>query len=491
MAQLPVELLRQIVKEVRNGPPCGNEDCTRASQSNDSDGSVRPGQGRCVHLTKYEGLLGGKTVSLTPVRNVIFSFEEYGEYVERLPMDDERNMPDDIMDDFMRVAHSSAYDWTDEEMSRLISGYVDAEATLLLQLLPNVVSLDLDFPTWDLTENESHQEQGIFRHDLLRKYLNQTHEEISDGESFLASLERFYMPNPYQAAFTLKSAYPPCWYWDITELPGVFSFPHLKSLSLERCASSGDKTLYIVGKRGGIGKLEELSITEAALEACDLDWILTLPNALKSFKYAVPRLDELFEDCITSPRLVFEHLTKQKHSLERLELSTISKGDIFEQFLHFDDRAEFADWDWEANDDEEGHTAKLYRLFQPLDLHDFKVLKSISLHVLDLLGVDFWLKPGAHGKRLVDVLPSSLETLILSHECDLDIPKYYSRYGPGNFPYYDHMTGLLDCKTQRFGRLRRVVLSFEHEWPDCVLVEHAAEVGVELEIRRFRKRRDR
>lgn len=230
------------------------------------------------------------------VRNVIFSFEEYGEYVERLPMDDERNMPDDIMDDFMRVAHSSAYDWTDEEMSRLISGYVDAEATLLLQLLPNVVSLDLDFPTWDLTENESHQEQGIFRHDLLRKYLNQTHEEISDGESFLASLERFYMPNPYQAAFTLKSAYPPCWYWDITELPGVFSFPHLKSLSLERCASSGDKTLYIVGKRGGIGKLEELSITEAALEACDLDWILTLPNALKSFKYAVPRLDELFED---------------------------------------------------------------------------------------------------------------------------------------------------------------------------------------------------
>lgn len=255
------------------------------------------------------------------VKEVTFSFLHYMEDSDRIPMNDAVELPDEMSIQFRNAAEQSGCQWGEEDLGTMDEGSADAEATLLLQYLPNVTKLNLDFPVYD-PDDESNLDDdfavGIFMHNILRRFLTEElvtfskseGEEPSHQHRPLAKLESIHLPMPFMEPWSIKSSWPHNVFWDLPWLNGLFLLNGLRHLSIARCtsgshsnAAAGEPDMPAeVQKRYGKSELEELFIVEAGLGAAALDRILRLPRALKKFIYRIPTLEEMLDWGLFDPQ---------------------------------------------------------------------------------------------------------------------------------------------------------------------------------------------
>lgn len=228
-------------------------------------------------------------------------------YHDTQPLSGEIELSDNLRTKFRTAAAQSGFDWDAETLAAMDSGSTNAEAILLLQVLPGIALLDLDFPINDEDDDDDllrEEKQGLFRHDVFRAFLNQKDKypqsQLDDGRHQpLATLKRVHLPRPFEEPFSIKAEWPRNVFWELHELSGIFWLHGLRSISIDRCVSGTGRSIRSDMPNGireliGTSNLEEISITSAMLEPKALNLMLRLPRALKSFKYEIAETEHVF-----------------------------------------------------------------------------------------------------------------------------------------------------------------------------------------------------
>jgi hypothetical protein len=206
---------------------------------------------------------------------------------------------------------------------KLLKGSADAESTLLLHSLVRLKKLHLAFPFYKADydgwrfwcygpyydgsvsyKNWEIGHQGIFQHPILLSYLRkafwlQPSKNPAKYQQPLHELQQFDMRSPFDDPWTINDRFPPCRFWELSELRMILMLPNLRRISLERCRSPlcQDKEFE---DRPSKGMLENLSFSDAAITREDLVAILELCQNLIVFKYHAAKTDEVNSDSLTT-----------------------------------------------------------------------------------------------------------------------------------------------------------------------------------------------
>jgi hypothetical protein len=220
---------------------------------------------------------------------------------------------------------------------------------------------------------------------------------------------------------------------------------------------------------------------------------------------------------LTSPKLLLAGLDQHKDTVEFLHINSInSRSDwrsAHDDRFRGDDDSIIDDYDptdeeMAAEHEERQMTAckELKEEFiQPIDLHDFKVLNVVSVHITDLLGA-MNKEDASDYIPLSTVLPPAIKVLSLRYsnyfsDWDPQLEFIYendlSEAGSEGAPwtvdnwftsqheawyeiYYAHLTELLLLKTEKFPELKEMMLCLDKGWPKPGqdIMELANDVGV-------------
>lgn len=210
------------------------------------------------------------------------------------------------------VKAAKEHGWEGNELELVEQDCPDTLTKLLLEYLPNVSTLNLDFKTTDIDYKEVepdvmhlNDDCGIQKYIQLRSFINSYLNSQTTSSSWTAvKLERLEISNPYPVS---EEGYP--WpgsvFWDFNQLPGIFFLPNLRHISFVKCYLEGDFVGDVNLRRvKGTSPLEHISIEDAALDASALDALLTTPRALKSLKYHVADVHDLWCNTSVLPQLV-------------------------------------------------------------------------------------------------------------------------------------------------------------------------------------------
>jgi hypothetical protein len=222
---------------------------------------------------------------------------------------------------------------------------------------------------------------------------------------------------------------------------------------------------------------------------------------------------------MTSPKLLIAGLDQHKDSLEYLHINSIngrlgweSEADWDE--FHGDEGSVASSYDPEDSDKVAEHKERQnnackeikQKYIEPIDIHEFKVLKTVSVHATDLLGA---MNKGDAGEYtpLSTVLPASLQVLSLRYsnyfsDWDPQLEFVYRRdvgEDPDDAPwdvevwrseeheawyeiYFQHLIELLLHRTEKFPELKEIVIALQPGWPKPgrEVMELADKVGVVL-----------
>ena len=219
--------------------------------------------------------------------------------------------------------------------------HVQEEATILLFLLSNLHSLRIDLPQEDevlagYSSDEGPEFEGFFRLKFLRGTFELADHVCTEGDSStfhylpaaLRHLKELSIHDPYLVPGSIKSAWPPVLFWQLSCLKSTFSLPELRRIEFNRCCSE-DK-LELVSPTSSI---EEMDLSNVALPAYIIRQIAERCKALKRFSFRTPdffSLSELEEKALPlalyySPAMMVEALLSQKAHLEEVKVESIQR----------------------------------------------------------------------------------------------------------------------------------------------------------------------
>jgi hypothetical protein len=221
--------------------------------------------------------------------------------------------------------------------------------------------------------------------------------------------------------------------YDTDVMIPFFMIPSVRSLSGEQAYREGRMSSW-ADEFYGRSFVEKLDLSDAVVTPANLATILRVPLSLKSLKFKVD------DDEITTPRAFGQALSYVSHSLEFLAIDITKRRDNDNTLIG--------------------------------SLSHFKYLKSLSIAFDDILN-----GPSLSSVKLADVLPSSLEDLILQ---EAESSKWK------NSDYVEAVRRLLQTKQNRkkvLPNLKRIGMGRDRENYQGILdlrclVPFAKEVGV-------------
>jgi hypothetical protein len=220
---------------------------------------------------------------------------------------------------------------------------------------------------------------------------------------------------------------------------------------------------------------------------------------------------------LTSPKLLLAGLDRHKDSLEYLHINSINGrswwGSQADDRFHGDEDSIASGYD--PTDDEMSSVNKerqnqackdiKQEYIQPIDLHEFNILNTVSVHATDLLGAMNKADPTDY-IPLSTVLPPALKVLSLRYsnffsdwdpqlefiyENDIDgdamwdVDKWVTQaHWAWYETYFGHLSELLHHKTEKFPELKEIEVHVDDKWPKPgkEIMELANDVGVVVVI---------
>src|ERR1700761_8940094 len=223
---------------------------------------------------------------------------------------------------------------------------------------------------------------------------------------------------------------------------------------------------------------------------------------------------------LTSPKLLLTGVYQHKDSLEYLHINSINGrswwGSEEDDRFHGDQDSDASDCDPADDGQAVRHEERQSKIckdikqkhIQPIDLHEFSVLKTLSVHATDLLGA-MNKADAADYIALSEILPPALEVLSLRYsnffsdwDPQLDFI-YESCLGFGESAhwtvekwvtrdhwvwyetYFRHLSQLLLHKKEKFPQLKEIEVYLDDGWPKPgkEIMELANDVGVAVVVK--------
>ena len=180
----------------------------------------------------------------------------------------------------------------------LIEKRAEAEAVLLLLLVPNLRALCLNFEYEDDYQfdetGEVALDTGFLRYNLLLQALNDDDRDSSTNDPEIITfpaLDALDIASPCESPWR-DDIYPLCVFWDVSRLMGIFTRRKLRHVALNRCRGPLGISKSMVEKLSGSLSLESIAITDSAV-ADSMPDILKMIKGLQHFQYHVPEPLEL------------------------------------------------------------------------------------------------------------------------------------------------------------------------------------------------------
>ncbi|KAL9618495.1 MAG: hypothetical protein Q9160_006814 [Pyrenula sp. 1 TL-2023] len=387
------------------------------------------------------------------------------------------------------VVPADQYDPILSEKLRLGRITHQAEASLILFLLPKLQSLRINTPEEETVAGASGAEEGLFRCHFFRGTLDLA-DPVSRGERSeslpiaLQNLQEFTFCDPYQMPGSIKSAYPPVLFWPLDWLSSVFYLPRIRKLTLTRAAWDGDYSQSLnIRKRSST--LEDLVLQSARLHVDFVAELLRIPKGLRSFGLEIADAfslkneveDSYFLPAYISPSKLISKLGSHKDTLESISVRSVQSNSV----STLDHACEMSGFNQSTiaralGEDDSVFLKHAHAILPPLSMTTFSRLCKASFHSTDLLGIPF-----DPSRRLSDLLPSSLTHLTLRYDplVPEDQKSFFSE------PFVHLFDLFADKDSGKVPSLKSVDMNLRKMWyMDFGVLDHlikdAKEVGIEL-----------
>ncbi|KAL9110839.1 MAG: hypothetical protein Q9227_004639 [Pyrenula ochraceoflavens] len=349
--------------------------------------------------------------------------------------------------------------------------HVQEEIVILLFLLPNLNSVQIDTPEEDPVilagMSEPREAEGLFRCKLLCSLLNLAKHKPDKSplaESLPAGfrhLQEIVLHDPYQMPGKIKAAYPPIIFWPLDWLMSLLYLPELKKVRFDRCFADRSSLPPIIPSKLS-NTIQEMEFTHVLLPV-EIIHHLTKPEHcrnLKSFVLTTPdffSLNEPYQHAAKapeylSPKMIVEVLHSQKENLEQIRIQSIQRH----AFKDLADR--FQLWVDYTDDDEEFEKRilkELNTIVKIVDLSPFSNLHTAIFHITDFTGIRL-----DYSARLSDLLPPSLRNLYLTFD-PLVFPAEKDLFSEA----FSQLAELLaDKKAGKIAALRLIKLNLRIGW---------------------------